>query len=117
MNIADTAAGPGARNTFPPAADTFCKVSIQPRSPFASAMRIVVPSLVLTPGLLALRSGLLRVLFPAATCVFGCQLDHGSEAYFLSFLLWIYILAPLLRRLVDWKAFYQNRVISCSRRC
>ena len=111
MSIADTSISPGTRSSFPQPADTLLplRVNLRQRSPFADAMWIVVPFLVLTLSLLAVKPGLLRLVFPAATCVFGYRLYRKNEAYFLSFLLWIYMLAPLLRRLVDWKTFYQEQ--------
>jgi O-antigen ligase len=79
------------------------------RSRFADAMRVVLPFGVITLGVFAIKPGLLRLVFPAATCVFGYSLYRKNESYFLSFVLWIYMLAPLLRRLVDWRTYYQEQ--------
>lgn len=77
--------------------------------PFFDAMRVILPFTLLTVALLAVKPGLLRFGFPAATCFFGYRLYRKNENYFLSLLLWIYILSPLLRRLIDWKTFYQDQ--------
>ena len=72
-------------------------------------MRTVVPFVVFTLVVLAVKPGLLRVAFPVATCLVGYRLYRNNEAYFLSFLLWVYMLAPLLRRLVDWRTSFQSQ--------
>ena len=74
---------------------------------FASALKTLSPFFALTIVLLLLKPGLLRVAFPAAACFFGYQLYKRNESYFLSFTLWICMLAPLLRRLVDYRTSYQ----------
>jgi hypothetical protein len=74
---------------------------------FASALKTLSPFFGLTLCLFLLKPGLLRVVFPAAACFFGYQLYKRNESYYLSFTIWICMLAPLLRRLVDWRTSYQ----------
>lgn len=74
---------------------------------FARTLKILIPFLCLTLALLAAKPALLRPLFPAAVCVVGYQIYKRNECHYLSFALWIYMLAPLLRRLVDFKTSYQ----------
>src|ERR1700678_2705345 len=73
----------------------------------ADILRIVIPFLVITLAALAARPALLRVLFPASVCLCGYWLYKRNECYYLSFALWIVMLTPLLRRLVDYKTSYQ----------
>jgi hypothetical protein len=75
---------------------------------FESVSKTVVLLVALTLLLLALKPALLRPLFPAATCVVGYVIYKRNESYYLSFVLWIYMLTPLLRRVVDWKTSYQD---------
>jgi hypothetical protein len=75
---------------------------------FERVSKTVVLFIALTLVLLALAPALLRPLFPVATCFAGYVIYRRNESYYLSFVLWIYMLAPLLRRLVDWKTSYQD---------
>ncbi len=75
---------------------------------FRGAMWMVGLLLLAVALLLVVRPALLRPVFPAAVCLIGYRLYRRNESYFLSFLLWITMLAPLLRRLVDWRASYQE---------
>ena len=54
---------------------------------------------------------LLRPLFPLGACALGFWIYKRNEAYYLSFVLWISMLAPLLRRLVDWRSSYQEQSV------
>lgn len=74
---------------------------------FAETLKIVVPFLCITLAVLTTKPALLRVLFPATVCLFGYWIYKRNECYYLSFALWIVMLAPLLRRLVDYKTSYQ----------
>jgi hypothetical protein len=74
---------------------------------FGSALKLVIPFVCLTLALLATKPALLRVVFPAAVCLFGYWIYKQNECYYLSFVLWICMLTPLLRRVVDWKTSYQ----------
>ncbi len=74
---------------------------------FSSSLKEVIPFVFLTLGLLATKPALLRVIFPAAVCAFGYRIYKRNECYYLSFALWICMLTPLLRRVVDWKTSYQ----------
>ena len=76
-------------------------------------MRFTMRVLALYAGgvalVFAVHPTLLRPLFPAATALVGFLLYQRNQSYFLSFLLWIYTLTPLLRRLVDWRDIYQEQ--------
>ena len=72
-------------------------------------LRLLVPYLTGIALLFLARPSLLRPVFPLSTAIVGYLLYKRNESYFLSFLLWIYMLAPLLRRLVDWRTSYQEQ--------
>jgi hypothetical protein len=74
---------------------------------FAGALKTLSPFFALSFVLLLLKPGLLRVAFPATACFFGYHLYKRNESYYLSFTLWICMLSPLLRRLVDYRTSYQ----------
>ncbi len=76
---------------------------------FVRVLRILLPFLALAFVLLAVSPGSLRLLFPAAACLVGYQIYKRNESYYLSFVLWIFMLTPLLRRLVDWRTAYQEQ--------
>jgi hypothetical protein len=73
----------------------------------ADILKIVIPFLVITLAALAAKPALLRVLFPATVCLCGYWIYKRNECYYLSFAMWIVMLTPLLRRLVDYKSSYQ----------
>ena len=75
----------------------------------AGTLKIVISFLVITLTVLATTPALLRVLFPAAASLFGYWIYKRNESYYLGFVLWLYMLTPLLRRLVDWKTSYQTQ--------
>lgn len=79
------------------------------RDDFSHTLRILIPYVAVILLLLQVKSGLLRTGFPLATVVVGYLIYRRNESYFLSFVLWIYMLAPLLRRLVDWRTSYQEQ--------
>jgi len=72
-------------------------------------LKLVVVLVGLTLALLAFSPALLRPLFPAAACLVGYRIYKRNESYFLSFALWMFILSPLLRRVVDWRTSYQTQ--------
>ena len=74
---------------------------------FADTLKIVVPLVVITLAALAAKPALLRVLFPATVCLCGYWLYKRNEYHYLSFAMWIVMLTPLLRRLVDYKTSFQ----------
>ncbi len=76
---------------------------------FSYTVRLLAPYLTGTALLFLAKPSLLRPIFPLSTAVIGYLLYKRNESYFLSFLLWIYMLAPLLRRLVDWRTSYQEQ--------
>jgi hypothetical protein len=76
---------------------------------FVRALRILLPFLALTVVLLAVSPISLRLLFPVAACLVGYHIYKRNESYYLSFVLWIYMLTPLLRRVVDWRTAYQEQ--------
>jgi hypothetical protein len=76
---------------------------------FGRVLKTVVPFVTLTLVLLALKPALLRPLFPVAACFVGYRIYKRNESYYLSFVLWIYMLTPLLRRVVDWRTSYQQQ--------
>ena len=73
----------------------------------ADTLKIVIPFLVITLAVLAAKPALLRVLFPATVCLCGYWLYKRNEYHYLSFAMWIVMLTPLVRRLVDYKSSYQ----------
>lgn len=76
---------------------------------FARISGVLVPFVTVTLVLLAVKPNMLRPLFPAAACFVGFWIYKRNESYYLSFALWIYMLTPLLRRLVDWRLSYQEQ--------
>ncbi len=79
------------------------------RGDLAYTVRLVLPYLLAIALLLEVKPSLLRLLFPAGTLAVGYLLRKRNESYFISFLLWIYMLTPLLRRLVDWRTSYEEQ--------
>jgi hypothetical protein len=53
--------------------------------------------------LLVLAPGILRYVFPVAALVTGYLIQRRSESCYASFAIWLYLLTPLLRRLVDYR--------------
>ena len=58
--------------------------------------------------LVAISPNSLRLLFPLLAVVVAYRILIFSEACYISFVLWIYILSPFVRRIVDWKTSYQE---------
>lgn len=79
------------------------------RSSFGATIKLLVPFFLLTLVVLAFAPGLLRLLFPAEAVFFGYRLYKRNESHYLSFALWICMLCPLLRRVVDWRTSYQQQ--------
>lgn len=75
----------------------------------AAATRILLPYLAMVLLLLQFKATLLRPLFPLATLAVGYLIYRRNESYFISFLLWVYMLTPLLRRLIDWHSSYEDQ--------
>lgn len=78
------------------------------RSFFRGVFGPVLALLLGTVALLAISPGLLRPVFPISVLAVGYFFYKRNESHFLSFFLWILMLSPLLRRLVDWRTTYQE---------
>jgi hypothetical protein len=76
---------------------------------FWYVLKILAAFVTLTLVLLTLKPDLLRPLFPATACFAGYWIYRRNESYYLSFMLWIFMLTPLLRRVVDWRTSYQSQ--------
>jgi hypothetical protein len=85
--------------------------TLDSRNDFDRAFKIIGAFVVLTLLLLAIAPALLRPLFPVSSCLVGYWIYKRNESYYLSFFLWICMLAPLLRRVVDWRVSYQTQSI------
>jgi hypothetical protein len=86
------------------------ELRLQSASPRSSRVAGLIFLFVLaTLSILAGRAVLLRPIFPAMSLLVGSFLYRHDERYFLSFFLWIMMLAPILRRLVDWRSSYQEQ--------
>jgi hypothetical protein len=59
--------------------------------------------LTLTTALLLAVPGALRYTFPAIVTMCAALIFRRSRTTYISFCLWLWFLAPLLRRLVDWR--------------
>jgi hypothetical protein len=79
------------------------------RASFASTVRLLIPFVLFTLVLLVGKASLLRLAFPPLAALFGYLVYKRNECHFLSFLLWLCMLTPLLRRLVDYKSSYQEQ--------
>jgi hypothetical protein len=73
----------------------------------AATLKIVVPFVCFTLAALVIKPGALRLLFPALVCLAGYFIYKRNECHYMSFMLWIVMLTPLLRRLVDYKTTFQ----------
>jgi hypothetical protein len=73
----------------------------------ADTLKVIVPFVLLIVAALAAKPTLLRVVFPAGVCLCGYWLYRRDECHYLSFAMWVVMLTPLLRRLVDYRSSYQ----------
>lgn len=76
---------------------------------FAYAVKVAMGLAFVTVAAYFSAPSLLRPLFPATTALAGYLIYRRDKLYFLSFYLWISVLAPTLRRLVDWRTGYQDQ--------
>ena len=69
----------------------------------AAASLLLVLVLLLTG-----RGALVRLAIPAGAALVGLALYHRRPIGYLHFTLWTWFLAPLVRRLVDWRAGFED---------
>lgn len=61
-------------------------------------------ALLVAACLLVGQAAALRLLFPAASLVTGVYLYYKYPAQYVSFVWWVWMLSPFVRRLVDWQS-------------
>jgi hypothetical protein len=69
----------------------------------ASAVLLVLVGLLVVGSLGMHQARLLQVAFPAVCLVAGMVLFGRSPAGYLTFVMWLWALAPLVRRLAEWQ--------------
>ena len=53
-------------------------------------------------------AGLVRPLYPAAALVLGVVLYTVHRGQYVSFVIWLYMITPFVRRVVDYQAGFQE---------
>jgi hypothetical protein len=87
---------------------TFSQAKVQKRTDFLHPSLLTFGLLLLfTTAALAGVGGALRILFPAAACALGgFFLYHKKQEYFLELVIWLFLITPFIRRIVDLHAGY-----------
>src|SRR5579862_3551295 len=76
------------------------------RRSFAAVLAILVSGVGIAALALAGQATLLRLAIPGAAVFIGVVLYFSRPVRYIEYTLWIWFLAPLVRRLVDWRFGY-----------
>jgi hypothetical protein len=75
---------------------------VNPRWPTLALLLIAAPLFAIGAG------GWVRIVYPAVAVGLGLFLEARSAPAYVGFVLWVWVLSPLVRRLSDFQAGWQD---------